>query len=73
MAITGGFTHQEIAETLGISVENVKVKLHRARKRLKTILEEKCAFERDERNVFICMPAEQKPEKIKTPSNKRKG
>lgn len=55
-------THQEIAETLGISVQNVKVKLHRARKKLKTILEEKCVFERDERNVFVCMPSEQKPE-----------
>jgi RNA polymerase sigma-70 factor (ECF subfamily) len=56
------FTHQEIAETLGITVQNVKVKLHRARKKLKTILEEKCVFERDERDVLVCMPAEQKPE-----------
>jgi RNA polymerase sigma-70 factor, ECF subfamily len=50
------FTHQEIAEILGLSVENVKVRLHRARKRLKTILEEKCTFEVDERNVLICEP-----------------
>lgn len=55
------FTHQEIAETLGITVQNVKVKLHRARKKLKTILEERCVFERDERDVFVCMPAGQKP------------
>ncbi len=51
------FSHQEIADILGITVKNVKVRLHRARKKLKPILEEKCAFERDERNVLICTPA----------------
>jgi len=51
------FSHQESAEVLGITVENVKVRLYRARKRLKIILEGKCAFERDERNVLICTPA----------------
>ena len=50
------FSHQESADILGITVKNVKVRLHRARKRLKAILEEKCAFERDERNVLICTP-----------------
>ena len=50
------FSHQEIADTLGITIENVKVRLHRARRKLKTILEEKCAFERDERNVLVCTP-----------------
>jgi RNA polymerase sigma-70 factor (ECF subfamily) len=48
------FSHQEIAEILEISIENVKVRLHRARKKLKTILEEECKFEIDERNVLIC-------------------
>jgi RNA polymerase sigma-70 factor (ECF subfamily) len=51
------FSHQEIADIIGITVKNVKVRLHRARKRLKTILEEKCSFERDERNVLVCIPA----------------
>jgi RNA polymerase sigma-70 factor (ECF subfamily) len=51
------FSHQESADILGITVKNVKVRLHRARRKLKTILEEKCAFERDERNVLICTPA----------------
>ena len=51
------FSHQESADILGITVKNVKVRLHRARKRLKAILEEECAFERDERNVLICTPA----------------
>jgi RNA polymerase sigma-70 factor (ECF subfamily) len=49
-------SHQEIAEILGISVENAKVRLHRARKRLRAILEEKCTFEVDERNVLVCEP-----------------
>lgn len=34
-------SYQEAAAILGISVDNVKVRLHRARKRLKAILEEK--------------------------------
>jgi RNA polymerase sigma-70 factor (ECF subfamily) len=50
------FSHQEIAEILDISIENVKVRLHRARRKLKTILEEECRFEVDERSVFICQP-----------------
>jgi len=50
------FSHQEIADILGITVRNVKVKLHRARKKLKPILEETCVFERDERNVLVCVP-----------------
>ena len=50
------FSHKEIAEILDITPENVKVRLHRARKKLKVILEEKCNFERDERNVLVCEP-----------------
>ena len=52
------FSHQEIADILGITVKNVKVRLHRARKKLKPILEEKCSFERDERNVLVCIPVD---------------
>jgi len=54
------FSHQEIAEILDISVENVKVRLHRARKKLKTILEKECKFEVDERNVLVCDPVSRK-------------
>jgi len=50
------FSHQEIANILGITVQNVKVRLHRARGKLKVILEEKCTFETDERNVLVCEP-----------------
>jgi RNA polymerase sigma-70 factor (ECF subfamily) len=54
------FSHQEIADILGLSVENVKVRLHRARKKFKAILEEKCTFEVDERNVLVCDPVDRK-------------
>ena len=50
------FSHQEITDILKINVKNVKVRLHRARKKLKPILEEKCRFEKDERNVLVCTP-----------------
>ncbi len=51
-----GLTLKETAEVLDISLENVKVRLHRARKKLKSILQQNCAFERDERNVLVCLP-----------------
>ncbi len=63
------FSHQESADILGITVKNVKVRLHRARKKLKTILEEICAFERDERNVLICTPT--RDEEVSVSSMKR--
>lgn len=50
------FNQKEIAEILGITVGNVKIKLHRARKKLKAMLEEHCVFEVDERNVLTCQP-----------------
>ncbi len=49
-------SHREIADILEISVGNVKVRLHRARKALKAILERDCDFEHDERNVMVCLP-----------------
>jgi len=48
------FSQGEIAEILGITLENVKIRLHRARKKLKALLEEHCVFEVDERNVLTC-------------------
>lgn len=56
-----GFTHKEIAEILGITEKNSKVRLHRARQHLKTILQEKCTFEVDHRNVLICEPVKKDP------------
>jgi RNA polymerase sigma-70 factor, ECF subfamily len=46
----------EIAEILGIEIGNVKVRLHRARQRLRAILEEACTFEQDEQCVMVCEP-----------------
>jgi len=49
-----GFKDDEIAEILGISIQTAKVRLHRARARLKKDLEAFCTFYRDERNEFAC-------------------
>lgn len=50
------FSHREIAEILDVSVDNVKVRLHRGRKLLKGILQHACRFEKDERDVLMCEP-----------------
>jgi RNA polymerase sigma-70 factor (ECF subfamily) len=52
-------SHREIAEVLDTTVENVKVRLHRGRKKLKALLDEKCTFQVDERNVLICEPVDE--------------
>jgi RNA polymerase sigma-70 factor, ECF subfamily len=49
-----GLTDREISEVLGISLETVKIRLHRARARLKKELSAACVFFRDERNEFAC-------------------
>ena len=49
-------SHREIAEILDTTVENVKVRLHRARKELRALLEKKCTLEVDERSVLVCEP-----------------
>jgi len=54
-------SQKEIAEIMGISVTNVKVRLHRARKKFRAILEEHCSFEIDERSVLVCDPKEEEP------------
>jgi RNA polymerase sigma-70 factor (ECF subfamily) len=51
-----GLTNPEIAEALGISLDTVKIRLHRARRRLKKALGTGCSFYRDERNEFACAP-----------------
>ncbi len=47
-------TNNEIAEVLDISLETVKIRLHRARARLKKELERHCSFYKDERNELAC-------------------
>ncbi len=49
-----GFRDDEIAEILGVSIHTAKIRLHRARTRLKKDLEAHCNFYRDERNEFAC-------------------
>ncbi len=51
-----GFRQKEIAEILAITPGNVKTRLHRARQKLKVILEKECRLEKDERNVLVCEP-----------------
>jgi RNA polymerase sigma-70 factor, ECF subfamily len=51
-----GLSHQEIADILQVEAGTVKVRLHRARRKLRAVLEDACSFERDERNVLVCEP-----------------
>ena len=49
-----GFKDTEIANILGLSLQATKIRLHRARTRLKEELKTACVFYRDERNEFAC-------------------
>jgi RNA polymerase sigma-70 factor (ECF subfamily) len=49
-----GLTNREIAEVLEISIDSAKIRLHRARKRLKESLAAGCDFYIDERSVLAC-------------------
>jgi RNA polymerase sigma-70 factor (ECF subfamily) len=51
-----GLTNPEIADTLGVSLDTVKIRLHRARARLRKDLAKGCSFYRDDRNEFACQP-----------------
>jgi RNA polymerase sigma-70 factor (ECF subfamily) len=53
---THGLTDPEIAAVLDISLPTVKIRLHRARLRLKTALEGGCEFSCDSRGVLVCEP-----------------
>ena len=56
-----GLTSPEIAELLAVSVDAVKIRLHRARRRLQAVLAANCDFSRDEQNVFVCDPTSPDP------------
>jgi RNA polymerase sigma-70 factor (ECF subfamily) len=49
-----GLKNQEIADVLGISLDTVKIRLHRGRSKLKEKLENGCSFDRDEQDVLVC-------------------
>ena len=51
-----GLTNAEIAEMTGASLDAVKIRLHRARRKLESALSAHCDFSRDERGVFVCEP-----------------
>ncbi len=47
-------TNPEIAEMLGVSLDAVKIRLHRARRKLEAALKPHCDYSHDERNVLVC-------------------
>jgi RNA polymerase sigma-70 factor, ECF subfamily len=49
-----GLKNKEIAEVLGVTLQTVKIRLHRGRAMLKKELSTACVFYRDERNEFAC-------------------
>jgi RNA polymerase sigma-70 factor (ECF subfamily) len=51
-----GMKNREIADILDISLNTVKIRLHRARARLRTDIKAECNLDRDERNELVCYP-----------------
>lgn len=49
-----GLKNKEIAEVLNVSLDTVKIRLHRARTQLRKKLESNCSFYRDEQNELSC-------------------
>lgn len=49
-----GLTNPEVAQMLGCSLETVKIRVHRARRRLKAALTAGCEFSHDERGALVC-------------------
>jgi RNA polymerase sigma-70 factor, ECF subfamily len=56
-----GFKNIEIADVLQISLNTVKIRLHRARAKLKEILNDGCDFYHNEQNALAC---DRKPSQI---------
>jgi RNA polymerase sigma-70 factor (ECF subfamily) len=51
-----GLGNPEIAELLGCSLATAKIRVHRARARLREALDAACSFEIDDRGVLVCDP-----------------
>ena len=51
-----GLTNPEIARMLRISLPTVKIRIHRAREKLREALANACSFSSDERGVLVCEP-----------------
>ena len=54
-----GLNNGEISELLGLPLTTVKMRLHRARRKLQAMLHKACAFDKDERGVLVCDPKRQ--------------
>jgi RNA polymerase sigma-70 factor (ECF subfamily) len=51
-----GMKNREIADILDLSLDAVKIRLHRARTRLRKDIKTECNLDRDERNELVCYP-----------------
>jgi RNA polymerase sigma-70 factor, ECF subfamily len=51
-----GMTNGEIAAMLGVSLATVKIRVHRGRQRLRSLVAQHCEIYRDERNEMGCQP-----------------
>jgi RNA polymerase sigma-70 factor (ECF subfamily) len=51
-----GLKNREVAAVLDCSLATVKMRLHRARAKLRAALKAGCDFDYDERNVLVCEP-----------------
>lgn len=51
-----GLANEEIAQVLDCSLAAAKMRLHRARERLRQMMEQRCDLFHDERNVLSCLP-----------------
>ena len=60
-----GLSNPEIADLLGCSLATAKIRVHRARVRLRETLDAACSFEIDDRGVLVCDPQPVTP----TPDN----
>ncbi|MBP7736439.1 MAG: RNA polymerase sigma factor [Spirochaetes bacterium] len=55
-----GFSNQEIADKLSISLDTVKIRLHRARNELNELLRKNCSCYSDKNGNIMCEPCEPK-------------
>src|SRR6266540_6997861 len=53
-------SNPEIARLVGCSLPTAKIRVHRARRRLRETLAAECTFEQDERGVLVCEPRPQR-------------
>ncbi len=56
-----GLKDREVADALGLSLEAVKIRLHRGRRRLRRLLEASCDLYHDERGELACDHKNTKP------------